>query len=110
MDIYFDFFTDAGSSAAKEKVARRVKKLLDVQYGDCNIGCRGDMRFLVRAEAREWPAAVVEIIAYAQTLGRQWIITGAIHDELDLWSNHATIVGITSIGIVAVSGDFKPIC
>ncbi len=50
----------------------------------------------------DWSLVVLQAMELAQNIGRFYIITGSIQDELDLWSNESSVSGVTNIQVVVV--------
>lgn len=51
--------------------------------------------------AQSWPEFVVLALTSAQSIGRGWLLSGSIAEELDAWSSHSSVSGVSSIHIQA---------
>jgi len=55
-----------------------------------------------------WPMEILRLLMIAQRLGRGWILSGSIEEELDLWCNSTSIAGVTAINIVVSNDTLHP--
>lgn len=104
MQSHWKIFTDAKT---EEKASRIIDNLLDqlsVEYINLEIepyhkgGFTGT--FYHPAGVNTWAEAVIETLTKAQQAGRSWMLSGNTKIELDAWSNHSSIPGVTSIHVI----------
>jgi len=106
LSIYWKVFTDAGSKDKAMKVAKSVVKSIDISYSELLVEPYHKGGFTCSFETPvskgDWSLVLLQTIELAQKVGRSYIITGSIQNELDLWSNESNISGVTNIQIVVV--------
>lgn len=98
-NIYFDFFFDAKSAQGKENTLKKINQVLVHKYSVESVNYIEGSKYLVTFESDAWEELVFKLIEFSQTIGQQWVITGSIDFEFNLWSNHSKIVGVSTIGI-----------
>lgn len=59
--------------------------------------------FTVRINARSWNDTIVCVVECAQRVGYEWIISGDIMTDPEVWSNKSKISGITSISWMCIN-------
>lgn len=102
--MHWKIYTDAGSpekaqgivSAAIEKLSVATNDLKIERYHKGGFVCS----FVSSSSSTSWPEVVLEAVKNAQTIGRNWLLTGDINNELDLWSNESSVIGIKSINLI----------
>ena len=99
IEIFFEFFLDAKTSSGKEKIFKKVCQNLTVIYGTTAVSHVNEAKFVVSVEVDKWELLVFKTISDSQKLGRQWILTGNIEYECNLWTNHSKLAGVNSISI-----------
>jgi hypothetical protein len=101
--ISLDFFLLAKSERSKERVIKRIKRLLDDEFREGVL--RGEKCCYQVGICREsWASSVYRMLQACQSLGREWILNGDINSEFSAWTNHPRIVGVESIGMRAGNG------
>ena len=102
--MHFKIFTDANTSDKAWKVLRKV---ITVSETDCSSEKvepyhKGGFvcSFTISNEALDWAQAIFHALAIAQKIGRGWMLSGDITEELDAWSNDSSVVGVQNIHLV----------
>lgn len=106
MSVYWKIFTDAGNQDKALKVAKSAIKSVGVsqidivveQYHKGGFSCS----FETLTESSNWSDVVVSTIQLAQNIGRAYIISGSINNELEMWSNDPSVSGVTHIQVMAI--------
>ncbi|MGX5200616.1 hypothetical protein [Aliikangiella sp. IMCC44632] len=55
--------------------------------------------FSIEENSQSWLETAYATIQLGQIVGRGWILTGSIEEEVDLWSNESCISGVDNIHI-----------
>ncbi|NIF21328.1 hypothetical protein [Candidatus Pantoea multigeneris] len=101
IELFIEFFIEAKSTQGKEKIFKKIHKNLIGRHGPATVIPLSESKFIVSIEVDEWETCIFKVISYSQEIGRQWILTGNIEHECNLWTNHSKIVGVNSISISA---------
>ncbi|KOQ66942.1 MULTISPECIES: hypothetical protein [Stenotrophomonas] len=105
MELYWRLFTNCTSQQAALKVAARIFEQAGLEVSNLHAEPYHKGGFMVSAcshhAAQSWPEFVVLALASAQCTGRGWLLSGSIAEELDAWSNHSLVSGVSSIHIQA---------
>ena len=93
MNAAYKVFTDCSA-----KVAKRYFSTIGSEPSTLTITPYHKGGFLIAGaipiSAHNWPEVIFEALSAAQNVGRAWVITGNIDEELDAWSNDSVILGI----------------
>lgn len=96
-------FSNASTMSKASVVFHRLGGGLPQQSAPIEIASyhKGGYRaeFTQDFDARNWHEAVFRLIQSAQSIGNGWQILGKIENELDLWTNKVSVVGVTSLGV-----------
>lgn len=106
MSVYWKIFTDTGNQDKALKVAKSAIKSVGVSqidivvepYHKGGFSCS----FETITDSANWAELVVSTIQLAQKIGRAYIISGSINNELEMWSNDPSVSGITHIQVMAI--------
>lgn len=105
MELSWRFFTDCTSQEAAIKVAARIFEQAGLGVSTLHAESYHKGGFMVSTcsihVAQSWPEFVVLALTSAQSTGRGWVLSGSIEEELDAWSNHSVVSGVSSIHIQA---------
>ena len=91
----------------KETVAERlIAKVSDhlkvsVIHSKVEKYYKGGLKVTLETDCSEglWEQKVYEVLLRSQRIGRRWILSGSVSEELDLWSNDSMISGIEAIHV-----------
>ena len=94
-------FTNAHNEKSASVLLKRTIETLGVDANETETEPYYKGGFLISfgtvPASSVWSETVVELIVLAEKIGRGWILLGSIVQELNLWSNESTIVGVQSI-------------
>jgi hypothetical protein len=100
MKTIWKLFTDCKSEKAARRLSIRHFTRLGQEPDATRIEPYHKGGFVVcavgRLSAQTWQEAIFQALLQAQMTGREWILSGDIH-ELDAWSNDSVVSGIISI-------------
>lgn len=103
MDANWRIFVDCKSPVSASALASKLFKLVSRTPASIEVEPYHKGGHLITAaivlHETNWPLCVMESLSLAQRVARAWSITGSIEEELDAWSNEATVAGIASIHI-----------
>jgi hypothetical protein len=106
LNAAYKIFTDCSSKEAAAKVAKRYFSTIGSEPSTLTIAPYHKGGFLIAGaipiSAHNWPEVIFEALSIAQNVGRAWVITGNIDEELDAWSNDSAISGVSSIQLQVV--------
>jgi hypothetical protein len=97
--IYLAFHLEANSPKSINNVSNKIKKILTNELNLTAVNIIKDNTFYIEKEFDEWENCIYYIIELSQNIGREWIITGTINYEINLWTNKPTIDGVKAIEI-----------
>lgn len=105
MELYWRLFTNCTSKQPALKVAARLFEQAGLEVSNLHAEPYHKGGFMVSVcsnhAAQSWPEFVVLALASALGSGRGWLLNGSIAEELDAWSNHSLVSGVSSIHIQA---------
>jgi len=106
--LYIAFNLASKSDSGRERVVRHIHRMLDsLGFSEFTAAqVKPDFRpeydyYKAHLEAESWEVATYKIMRICQSLGRQWILTGDISDELRLFSSEPVMSGVNFIGVEA---------
>ncbi|WP_111150481.1 hypothetical protein [Stenotrophomonas maltophilia] len=103
MELYWRLFTSCTSQQAALKVAARMFEQAGLEVSNLHAEPYHKGGFMVSAcsnhAAQSWPEFVVLALASAQCTGRGWLLSVSIAEELDAWSSHSLVSGVSPIHI-----------
>jgi len=102
--MHWKIFTDANTSEKAGKVLHKVIARLETNcssekvepYHKGGFVCS----FSTSTETSSWSQSIFQALSMAQKIGRGWVLTGDITEELDAWSNESSVVGVQNIHLV----------
>lgn len=100
---YWKVFIDANSEKKAEKVSKKFIAKLGVECALDKIEPYSTgfvCTFSSIVNTSNWSECVLDSLALAQKVGRAWVLSGAIEDELDGWSNVSSVIGVNSIQLL----------
>ena len=91
----------------KEEVAKRIiQKVTDhlemqVVYSTIEKYHKGGLKVTLKTDCSQqaWEQKVYEVLLRSQSIGRSWLLSGSVSEELDIWSNHSVISVIEAIHV-----------
>ena len=102
--MHFKIFADVNTSDKARKVLHKVLTLLESDYSDEEVKSyhKGGFicSFTIALQTDNWPQSVFQALLMAQKIGRSWVLTGNIAEELDAWSSEPSVVGVQNIHVV----------
>jgi len=105
--MYWKIFTSANTAEKAKKVLRNVTSIVDMNCNTekvepyhkggfvCTFSCVN--------EGSNWPESVFLALTEAQKVGRGWILSGSIEQELDAWCNESSVSGVENMHLVLVN-------
>ena len=106
MELHWRLFTSCTSREAALRVAARLFEQASPDVSNLRAESHHKGGFMVSASsshlAQSWPELVVLALTSAQSVGHGWVLSGSIAEELDAWSNHSAVSGVSSIHVQAV--------
>ena len=94
-------FTNAHNEKSASVLLKRTTRTLGVKANETETEPYYKGGFLISfgtvPASSVWSETVIELIVLAEKIGRGWILSGSIVQELNLWSNESTIAGVQSI-------------
>lgn len=104
MKARWKIFVEAKTEQKADKVIQKFFDQLSLDHTDLEISAyhKGGFAasFTSTLPVENWAETVVITLHEAQHVGRNWILSGDITQELDAWSNDARISGIKSMQLV----------
>lgn len=101
--VQIKVFTDAAAAEKAEKILSKVMEKLSLVECETNIEPyhKGGFvcSFFISSSIDSWPDVVLNTINTAQIIGRSWLLTGDINNEIEMWSNESPIIGVKSINV-----------
>lgn len=100
---YWKVFTDANSENKAEKVSKKFIAKLGVECALDKIEPYATgfvCTFSSVMNTSNWSECVLDSLTLAQKVGRAWVLSGAIEDELDIWSNAPSVMGVNNIQLL----------
>lgn len=100
---YWKVFIDANSEKKAEKVSKKFIAKLGVECALDKIEPYSTgfvCTFSSIVDTSNWSECVLDSLALAQKVGRAWVLSGAIEDELDGWSNVSSVIGVNNIQLL----------
>ncbi len=108
MEAIWKVFADCKSEEAALKLASRSFLLVGQAPESLTSEPYAKGGYVIRAITRlpvqEWSQIVLLALSQAQAVGREWVIYGDIREELEAWSNHAAVSGVTSVHLQVLCG------
>ena len=96
-------FTDAMTAEKAEKILFKVIEKLSLAECETNIEPYNKGGFVcsfsISSSIESWSEVVLSAINSAQLIGRSWLLTGDINNEIEMWSNESPIIGVKSINV-----------
>lgn len=96
-------FTDATTAEKAEKILSKVMEKLSLAEIEASIEPyhKGGFvcSFFTSSSIESWPEVILSTINTAQIIGRSWLLTGDINNEIEMWSNESSIIGVKSINV-----------
>lgn len=100
-------FTDANTVEKAHKVFQKVITQLEVEctlqgiesYHKGGFVCS----FSSVTEVSNWPQVVFDALSMAQRIGRSWVLSGNLPEEVDAWSNASSVVGVQNIHLMLLN-------
>nr|AKN36386.1 hypothetical protein [Vibrio tasmaniensis]AKN37151.1 hypothetical protein [Vibrio genomosp. F6] len=103
MNINWKIFTSASSPAKADKILNNVVAKLEVDCKERSVAPyhKGGYvcSFSIEANSEPWLDTAYSTIQLGQVVGRSWILTGSIEEEVDLWSSESCVSGVDNIHI-----------
>ena len=107
--INWKIFTDSKSQAGAEKILNRSVSSLSVpvEIGVIKLHRMGTFTCTFSTELVEqpWSECVFNSLELAQRVGRGWVLTGNIKDELDAWSSESSVSGVKNIHLLVLKNS-----
>lgn len=102
--MYWKIFTEVSTPDKANKVMGWVTNKLSIQHQGWQVEpySKGGFvcTFRLTPNGETWPDVVVESFSLAQNLGRGWLLSGDIKNEIDAWSNDSSVSGVRNIHLV----------
>ncbi|MCL2760261.1 MAG: hypothetical protein FWD70_01270 [Desulfuromonadales bacterium] len=111
IEIYLNFFLLTSKEASKLKITKNIQELLNEKFSENVVQQLENACFVVTAEYDSWKTAIYKVLKFCQSIGKQWVITGNIESEFNVWSDNPSIIGVKSIEVnldnsfISKSGD-----
>lgn len=97
---YIKFFLSAQSQKAIDNTNNRIKNYITNINSDFVFILKENHSFEIQYKSDNWEGVIFQALKLRQQLGTEWLISGDVNFELNLWTNHSKIVGVESINIV----------
>ncbi|WP_074870793.1 hypothetical protein [Atopomonas hussainii] len=105
MDASWELFVDCTSEKSAITVSRKYLERIEKVEASPQIEAyhKGGFKviFSTKHKSTSWPDFIYEIMSTAQKASRNWVISGSIAEEVDLWSNEHSVIGVTSVHLQA---------
>ena len=99
--MYWKIFTDANTKNKANRVLSRFISELDINTNSSKVEPYHKGGFICTFDSDitfpSWQDNIFLALQLAQKVGRGWILTGDINNEVDAWSNDSSISGVTNI-------------
>ncbi len=109
--MHWKIFTGANTPEKATKVMNDVINRLAAESDTLKIEAypKGGFTCSIRMSPKsdKWSDIVLESLKLAQAIGRGWVLTGDICNELDVWSNEPKVAGVKSIHLVATANAYQ---
>lgn len=96
-------FIDAMTAEKAEKILSKVMEKLPLTEFEVSIEPyhKGGFvcSFSISSSIESWPEVILNAINTAQIIGRSWLLTGDINNEIEMWSNESPIIGVKSVHV-----------
>jgi hypothetical protein len=105
--MHWKIFTDTNTSEKANKVLQKVIAQLQIEcksekvepYDKGGFVCS----FSSSIEVSSWSQSVLQALFLAQKIGRNWVLSSDISEELDAWSNESSISGVQNIHLIVLN-------
>ena len=105
MNLTWTIFVDCNSEPSAAKVATRLFQRAGIAVPMFSIESyhKGGFKVMARtlSPSVSWSEFVVNSLSLAQSVARQWILSGCITSELDAWSNSPAVPGVVALHLTA---------
>ena len=109
MTSQWRLFTNAHREEGARKVGNRILDGIGVSGAEMRISPYYKGGFVlewdIEHDEDRWPYVVIQLLALAQSVGRDWRFSGAIEHELGLWSSSVSASGATALHVSAMRCD-----
>jgi hypothetical protein len=105
--LFFVFHLEAKSPKIINNISHKIANIL-VKELELNITNSNDNTYCIEKEFKNWEDCIFETIKISQEIGREWIITGNISHEIDLWTNNPKIIGVKNIEVNCSNSTTTP--